>query len=184
MELGGKTYNANFPTMDEARLYLQLDPKEKARLEANKKAGYPSCSKLDASAKDKIAFREDKIFKNVWGESTPMPIVSIGKTGNPHRDLDDTQGNKVVGLCFWNNSQGKSNSTFEVWKDLSSGRYRAVRTHGFTVNELGSKVTFSHDQTGRASGHVMELVGAFVPEEGGAAVGEIPDRKLPLYVYK
>ena len=157
-----------------------LSPQEEARRKANVRAGYPANSSLDASRAGELDYyeREDAPYQR------PAAILPLKERGNPHRLNEMKTGEK---LKFWNyrerDGSEQIDSTFEVWGD-DDGHYKAVVTAGDKVSAAGSTTSFAHDQTGGRMGDRWTCIGAFRPEEGGAADGKIPDKSMPIYTYK
>lgn len=159
------------------------------REQANVAAGYPANSQLDASAPATIkANGEKRVYTyrdaGAWHGSAILPV---NEKANPHKDMDTSEW-----LTGWNykdrSTQKEVVATIEVWKAPSSTgkgfNYKLVATSGDSIRELGSEGGFYHDQSGSNMGEKWTLSGAFKPTKGGFAMGEIPDRKMPLYTYK
>ena len=157
-----------------------LSPKEEARRKANVRAGYPADSSLDASRSGELDYyeREDAPYHR------PAAILPLRERGNPHKLHEMKDGEKMK---FWNfrdrDGSVRVDSTFEVWED-GEGHYKAVVTAGDKVSAPDSTTSFAHDQTGGRMGDRWTCIGAFRPEEGGAADGRIPDKSMPIYTYK
>lgn len=166
----------------------KVAPPLSAQAQANVSAGYPATSSLDASKSGVIKFGSDK-REFTWrdhGAWNGSAILPVNERANPHKDMKTSEW-----LTGWNytDRNGKENvATIEVWRAPGSapGRFnhKLVATSGDSVDALGSEGGFYHDQSGANMGEKWTLVGAFKPTEGGEAVGEIPDKKMPLYTYK
>lgn len=162
-----------------------VTPKE----QANVAAGYPATSQLDASKAgntikpNPIKRQWQSKDRGSWGGS---PILPVDERANPHSDMKTSEW-----LTGWNgkNPDGTVKAaTIEVWKSPSATgkgfNYKMVATSGDSVAAIGSEGGFYHDQSGANMGEKWTMAGAFKTEEGGEAIGEIPDRKMPLYTYK
>ncbi len=156
-----------------------------AREQANVAAGFPANSKLDATRAGEFVQAHPRTASPYrGGRNDEYAILPVNENANPHKDIGDKSK-------YWLNDGWKSPNSpaphFEVWKSpRESGKgfnYKYVTTSG-SITTIGSTSRFAHDQTQARMGDVWTMVGAFSAEDGGAAVGEVPDRSAPLYTYK
>lgn len=147
---------------------------------AQAKASYPKTTPYDVTA---AGITEGAVAHPRHYHDTSS-ILPLGQRGNPHKLKEMAFKDK---LRYWNEKDAAGNETcdsvFEVYSD-GAGHYKAVITSGDTISGLGSTAYFEHDQTQARMPGTWTLVGAFVPLEGGAIVGEVPDYAMPIYTYK
>lgn len=165
---------------------------EKIRLNSLKKAGYPTTSVLDPQKKPKMQDREpvSEVVEYRYNKYTRQShrdsraLLPTQTRLNPHENpmtnefmkgWSDFGDESVVAIVKQTNENGKP-----TYRSLVSGH------DGESDDIIGDKFPMQHDQTGAAIGDgPWEVVGVYeAKEKGGAAIGEIPDRKIPLYVYK
>lgn len=158
-------------------LQAQLDKKK-----ALADLGLPLNSPLDPTLAN--TFKEGQLQSgDRWD---PAPILPIENRLNPHKPGIE----KHAVQSYWGTHDAQRNLVegphFEVWKS-ESGKYRLVTTsYTDTIPALGSTEYFMHDQTrGRLwGGEKATLVGAFKAEPGGAMIGDVPNRSMPVATYK
>lgn len=149
---------------------------------ANRKAGFPANSQLDASKTGQLSQTHTTSFDYY----SPYSILPIAKRGNPHKDM----ANSSNGLTMWNYKDRQGNehvATLEVWKgktDTGRDAYKLVATGGDDVHTIGSTTAFQHDQSLTRLGSSWTMVGGLKTEVDGEAFGEIPDRSMPIYTFK
>lgn len=154
---------------------------------ANVSAGYPADSQLDAS---NTGVLQQNSRKSEWsmserGSRPGSAILTVNERANPHKDMKTSEW--LTGWNYKRSDGTESTSAIEVWRGESSPgkfNYKLVATSGHTIEALGSSCGFFADQSGASMGGRWSLVGAFESREGGEAIGEIPDKKMPLYTYK
>lgn len=174
-------YNKNFSRTEQSSNDKQ-NSDEKLRNIENRKAGYPPNSNLNASKFKELNMRDTPVNTySPYNKNKSSAILPIRKSQNPHKDLAIAKEDDY-GLKFWNNKDKGDIANFEVWSD-GNGHYKAVTTSG-QMRALGSVSSFYHDQTFANMGDKWTMVGAFNAEENGAAIGEIPNKKIPIYTYK
>jgi len=179
-------YNSAYENPDNAPVpvasTMPVVDKKAIRETANKKAGFPANSQLDASKTGQLT----QTHSTTADYNNPYPILAIGKRGNPHKDM----ANSPDGLTMWNFKDRQGNehvATLEVWKGKSdTGRdsYKLVATGGDDVHTVGSTTTFQHDQSRQYMPGVWTMVGGLKTEVDGEAFGEVPDRSMPIYTFK
>jgi hypothetical protein len=175
-----KTSTSTVPTSPQSKT-LSSAPIADPRAVANAIAGFPVNSQLDASKSGEL----QPVYEGSHSSYNRASILPVSEKANPHRDFKTSQW--LTGWNYTKKDGTKEVSTFEVWEGKSeSGNkvYKAVTTSGDKINKLGSKSWFQHDQTQQNMGNEWTMIGAFKAEEGGEAIGEIPDRKIPIYTYK
>jgi hypothetical protein len=156
--------------------------KKAIREAANKKAGFPANSQLNASKTGQLT----QTHSTTADYYNPYPILAIGKRGNPHKDM----ANSPDGLTMWNYKDRDGNehiATLEVWKgktDTGRDAYKLVATGGDDVHTIGSTTVFQHDQSRQYIEGNWTMVGGLKTEIDGEAFGEVPDRSMPIYTFK
>lgn len=147
---------------------------EKRRQSLNVSRGYPADSHFNARKGSSI-----KTVKKNYNE--PAPILPTSTKVNPHKGLKGSEY-----LDAWG-----EDTNIEVWQDRNSGRSILVATASESVFELGTKSNFIHDQTysrlgayGSPQNGGWNLIGAFENKEGGAIIGEVPNKTMSIYTYK
>lgn len=154
------------------------DTNEVIRMEYVRDAGYPSTTHLNPDP-DQTFLKFRGVRKNRFGVIESSPILHTETTANPHEALSN---NEFLGDSGWG-----EDTSVEVWQDLSNPkRTILVATAGDHVVRPGERGAFMGDQSRRelGSGFGWESIGAFRCKEGGEAVGQIPNKKMPLYTYK
>jgi len=180
-------YNSSFPNTDAAptATAAPVVTGPSLREQANLAAGFPAKSKLDVTRSSEIKQGYPRTAAPYgYNRRDDAAILPVNENANPHSDIGDKSK-------YWLNegwhTKGYPSPTFEVWKaprDSGKGfNYKYITTSG-SVTTLGSTSRFAHDQTQARMGDVWTMVGAFTSEDGGAALGEVPDRSAPLYTYK
>lgn len=161
-----------------------------AQEQANVAAGYPADSQLDADSPGNLQQQPSRRKYSEYtdrGSWKGASILPVNEKANPHKDMDTSEW-----LTAWNSKDRTTGevkaSSIEVWKSHSpTGKgfnFKLVATSGNNIAQIGSEGGFYHDQTGSSMGEKWTMCGAFKAEKGGQAIGEIPDRKMPLYTYK
>mgnify|MGYP000989614437 CR=1 FL=1 len=157
----------------------ESSPEERVRAKAALQAGYPLTTTLNASERPATPDR-DPVDEHI----RPRAVLPTNTRFNPHEKAG--ADNEYVET--WNRSGDQL--TFAVVKqhtDRGRPTYRMINSgwQGESDDKVGDKFTFSHDQTMRPIGNGQwEVVGVFEAKENGRAEGEIPDRNVPMYVYK
>jgi len=153
------------------------DNEEVIRMEHVRDSGYPLTTHLNPDPdQDYLKFIEPR--KNKYGVSSPSAILHTETSANPHESL---KNNEFLG-DIWDDDM-----SVEVWQDrYNSKRTILVATSGNHVYKPGSTGSFIGDQSRRGIGNNNGWmnIGSFHSKEGGEAVGEIPNKKMPLYTYK
>lgn len=154
------------------------DNNEVIRMEHVRDAGYPLTTHLNPDP-DQTFLKLGEKRKNRFGVIESSPILHTETTANPHEALSN---NEFLGDSGWG-----EDTSVEVWQDLSNPkRTILVATAGDHVVRPGERGTFMGDQSRRELGTSLgwQSIGAFRCKEGGEAVGQIPNKKMPLYTYK
>lgn len=149
------------------------------RVRAALQAGYPPSTTLNASEKPETEDREP-----VNEYIRPRAVLPTNTRFNPH----EKAGADNEFVDGWNKVGDKL--TFAVvTQNTDRGRptYRMINSgyEGISSDKVGDKFIFNHDQTLKPIGNGQwEVVGVFEAKENGRAEGEIPNRNIPMYVYK
>lgn len=147
---------------------------------ALKKTGYPETSGLDPTKKPKgsdgVPSKAGVYPANAFARNASAVLPTDTRV-NPHANPESNEYVQVWG----------DNSNYMVYKQTTyDGKeyFRTVVTSG-EANPIGDEAYFFHDQTQKRMGHEpWKVIGVFEAKPGGAAVGEIPNRNMPLYTFK
>jgi len=173
-DISGVTSAANPAVMDEMQ--------RKSALLAQ---GLPASSTLDPRKNSPFSFEAVSDGPSYWSRHTAAAILPIDERLNPHDPkIDQHEIQSYWGRHDPTTRKLLEGPVFEIWKDLDSGRYRYVTTSGHHLSGIGSKMFFSHDQTGNRIGNHSVMVGAFEAQPGGAMVGEVPNKSGTVFTYK
>lgn len=156
---------------------------EKERVDSLVKNGYPKSSGLDPR---KLPGVEDRAPE---GDKPRYDGYGIGRAAlptatrvNPH---DKPESNEYI--QGWDRTSAESVIAILKQKGETRDVYRSILSgHNGTSSDIpGDTFYLSHDQTGANIGNgTWEVVGVYEPRPGGAVIGEIPNQKIPFYVYK
>lgn len=160
-----------------------VSPDEKARVSSLRALGYPKSSGLDPRKKPKMQDRAPQVdMFGSGGIRGGRPVLPTGTRINPHQKPEDNEF-----VDGWNKyNQGsiiaivkQEGESRDVYRSLLSGH------DGESRDILGDSFTLEHDQTFAKIGQGnWTVVGVYEPQPGGAVIGEIPNQKIPFYVYK
>lgn len=153
------------------------DNNEVIRMEHIRDAGYPLTSHLNPDP-DQEYLKLIPQRRNKFGMLYESPILDTDTKANPHESL---KNNEYLG-DMWDEDM-----SVEVWTDRNNPkRTILVATAGNHVHKPGESSHFIGDQSRRTIGVEggWQMIGAFHNKEGGEAIGEIPNKKMPLYTYK
>ena len=175
-----KTKIASAPRPRKSKLPPATTPEEVSRRIGLKKVGYPETSGLDPTKKPKgsdgTPEKAGPYPHNAFDRGTSSVLPTDTRV-NPHANPESNEYVQVWG----------DDSNYMVYKQTNSeGKeyYRTVVTSG-DANPVGDETYFFHDQSQKRMGHEpWKVVGSFEAKPGGAAVGEIPNRNMPLYTFK
>lgn len=165
-----------------ARNKPTLSPDEKDRIQKLSAHGYPKSSGLDPRKKPKMDDRDPIVEKWGGGFRGGRPVLPTGTRINPHQKPED---NEFVDT--W--TKHEQGSVIAIVKQRGESRdvYRSILSghEGQSHDIIGDIFTLEHDQTFATIGHGnWTVVGVYEPQPGGAVIGEIPNQKIPFYVYK
>lgn len=174
------TAKAATPRAKKSKLPPATTQEEISRRIALKKTGYPETSGLDPTKKPKGsdgAPSKAGPYPQSYFDRSASSVLPTDTRVNPHANPESNEYVQVWG----------DNSNYMVYKQTTyDGKeyYRTVVTSG-EANPIGDETYFFHDQSLKRMGHEpWKVVGAFEAKPGGAAVGEIPNRNMPLYTFK
>lgn len=109
-------------------------------------------------------------------------VLPTGDRVNPH---DKPESNSFI--QGW--AQSGDQSVIAIVKQRGDTRdtYRSILSghNGTSDDIIGDSFPMEHDQTQAMIGRgEWVVVGVYEPKPGGAVIGEIPNQKIPFYVYK
>jgi hypothetical protein len=172
-----------------ARQARQLNPTpvdpakadEKERVDLLVKKGYPKTSGLDPRKLPGVEDRApERDVPSTWRKG--RAVLPTGDRVNPH---DKPESNSYIqGWDKWGDQ-----SVIAIVKQRGDTRdtYRSILSghKGVSDDIIGDSFALEHDQTQARIGHGdWVVVGVYEPKPGGAVMGEIPNQKIPFYVYK
>jgi hypothetical protein len=145
--------------------------------------GYPKTSGLDPRNKPGMEDRAPEGDKPRYdGYGIGRAALPTATRVNPH---DKPESNEYI--QGWDRTSAESVIAIVKQKGESRDVYRSILSgHNGTSSDIpGDTFYLSHDQTGANIGNgSWEVVGVYEPRPGGAVIGEIPNQKIPFYVYK
>lgn len=172
---------ANQPLLSAAEIEAQRDNAE--RIKKLTDLGYPKTSGLDPRKTPGVEDRKperDEPSNRSWRKG--RAVLPTGDRVNPH--LNPESNSYIQG---WAQSGDQSVIAIVKQRGYSRDAYRSILSghNGVSDDIIGDAFRMEHDQTGAAIGSGdWVVVGVYEPKPGGAVVGEIPNQKIPFYVYK
>lgn len=174
-----------------ARQARQLNPEpvdpakvdEKERVDHLVKKGYPKTSGLDPRKLPGVEDRKperDEPRRSGWRKG--RAVLPTGDRVNPH---SNPESNSYI--QGWKQSGDQSVIAIVKQRGYSRDTYRSILSghNGVSDDIIGDAFPMEHDQTGATIGSGdWVVVGVYEPKPGGAVMGEIPNQKIPFYVYK
>lgn len=143
--------------------------------------GYPKTSGLDPRKAPNMEDRKpERDTPSSWRKG--RAVLPTGDRVNPH--LNPESNSYIEG---WKQSGDQSVIAIIKQRGYSRDTYRSILSghNGESSDIIGDSFMMEHDQTGAAIGQgEWIVVGVYEPKAGGAVVGEIPNQKIPFYVYK
>lgn len=144
---------------------------------------YPKSSGLDPRKAPSVEDREperDDFSRRSYAKG--RAVLPTGDRVNPH---DKPESNSYI--QGW--AKGGDQSMIAIVKQRGDTRdtYRSILSghNGTSDDIIGDSFPMEHDQTQAAIGRGdWVVVGVYEPKPGGAVMGEIPNQKIPFYVYK
>jgi hypothetical protein len=144
---------------------------------------YPKTSGLDPRKTPKVEDREperDDFSRRSYARG--RAVLPTGDRLNPH---DKPESNSFI--QGW--ARGGDESVIAIVKQRGETRdtYRSILSghNGTSDDIIGDSFPMEHDQTQAMIGRGdWVVVGVYEPKPGGAVMGEIPNQKIPFYVYK
>lgn len=171
----------NQPLLTAQEIEVQRDNEERVRKLTE--LGYPKTSRLDPRKLPGLVNRAPEGDKPRYdGYGIGRAALPTATRVNPH---DKPESNEYI--QGWDRTSAESVIAILKQKGETRDVYRSILSgHNGTSSDIpGDTFYLSHDQTGANIGNgSWEVVGVYEPRPGGAVIGEIPNQKIPFYVYK
>lgn len=171
----------NQPLLTAQEIEVQRDNEERVRKLTE--LGYPKTSGLDPRKSPGLVNRAPEGDKPRYdGYGIGRAALPTATRVNPH---DKPESNEYI--QGWDRTSAESVIAIVKQQGESRDIYRSILSgHNGTSSDIpGDTFYLSHDQTGANIGNgSWEVVGVYEPRPGGAVIGEIPNQKIPFYVYK
>lgn len=144
--------------------------------------GYPKTSGLDPWQTPRVEDREPRPDPYRSSYRYGRAVLPTDTRINPHQNPEDNEY-----VDSWN--KNKDRSVIAIVKQRGETRdiYRSILSghDGESSDIIGDTFPLEHDQSMTPIGRGdWTVVGVYEPRKGGAVVGEIPNQKIPFYVYK
>lgn len=144
---------------------------------------YPKTSGLDPRKTPNVEDREperDDFSRRSYARG--RAVLPTGDRVNPH---DKPESNSFI--QGWARSGDQSVIAIVKQRGDTRDTYRSILSghNGTSDDIIGDSFPMEHDQTQAMIGRGdWVVVGVYEPKPGGAVIGEIPNQKIPFYVYK
>lgn len=163
------------------QILTPAEASEKERVELLKLRGYPKTSGLDprnVPARQDREPRRDPFSPSDFRKG--RAVLPTGTRINPHvkpETNEFVEGWKEGSVIAVVRAPGQ-NRDF-IYRSILSGH------DGVSSDVIGDRFPLEHDQTmARIGSDQWVVVGLYEPRQGGAVEGEVPNQKIPFYVYK